>query len=102
MMINTQKLQKDSLIVQGQGNIVSDMDGEKVMLSIEKGKYYNLGELGGSIWDLIKEPITFDQLVTGLLTQYDVEKEVCVVQVTDFIMQLNDEGLIKILENRNS
>ncbi|TKH00654.1 lasso peptide biosynthesis PqqD family chaperone [Peribacillus simplex] len=101
-MISTQKLLVDSLIVQEQGNIVSDMDGEKVMLSIEKGKYYNLGELGGSIWDLMNEPITFDQLVNELLTQYDVDKEVCVVQVTDFLTQLNDEGLMKIVENRNS
>ena len=23
------------------------MDGEKVMLSIQNGKYYNLGEIGG-------------------------------------------------------
>ncbi|MDP1417462.1 lasso peptide biosynthesis PqqD family chaperone [Peribacillus simplex] len=102
MMISTQKLLEDSLIVQGQGNIVSDMDGEKVMLNIEKGKYYNLGELGGSIWDLMKEPITFDQLVTELLTQYDVDNEVCVDQVTDFLTQLNDEGLMKIVDNRNS
>lgn len=101
-MLNTQKLLEDSLIVQGLGNIVSDMDGEKVMLNIEKGKYYNLGGLGGSIWDLMKEPITFDQLVTELLTQYDVEKEMCVVQVTDFLTQLNDEGLLKIVDNRNS
>ncbi|MGM0889327.1 MAG: lasso peptide biosynthesis PqqD family chaperone [Bacillota bacterium] len=102
MMINPQNLLEDSLIVQGQGNIVSDMDGEKVMLNIEKGKYYNLGELGGSIWDLMKEPITFDQLVNELLTQYDVDNEVCVVQVTDFLTQLNDEGLMKIVDNRNS
>ena len=33
------------------GNIVSDMGGEKVMLSIENGKYYNLGEMGGEIWE---------------------------------------------------
>ena len=28
------------------------MDGEKVMLSINNGKYYNLGEIGGDIWEL--------------------------------------------------
>ena len=31
--------------VQKEGNVVSDMDGEKVMLSIHNGKYYNLGEV---------------------------------------------------------
>ena len=37
------------------------MDGEKVMLSIEKGKYYNLGLLGGVIWELIESPITGEE-----------------------------------------
>ena len=62
-MINAQKVTLHSTIVQTHGNIVSDMDGEKVMLSIEKGKYYNLGLLGGVIWELIESPITGDELV---------------------------------------
>ena len=30
------------------------MGGEKVMLSVKNGKYYNLGEIGGEIWELIR------------------------------------------------
>ena len=30
------------MIVQSKGNIVSDMGGEKVMLSVNNGKYYQL------------------------------------------------------------
>ena len=41
--------------MQVKGNIVSDMGGEKVMLSVNKGKYYNLGEIGGDIWELIRK-----------------------------------------------
>ncbi|MEH7308974.1 PqqD family protein, partial [Neobacillus drentensis] len=36
-MISTQKISLNSKVVQTEGNIVSDMDGEKVMLSIESG-----------------------------------------------------------------
>ena len=49
-MLKDKKISLNSRIVQSKGNMVSDMDGEKVMLNIEKGKYYNLGELGGTIW----------------------------------------------------
>lgn len=42
------KINLDHYIVQSEGNIVSDMDGEKVMLSIKNGKYYNLGKIGGT------------------------------------------------------
>ena len=43
------QLTVDAVIVQSEGFLVSDMDGEKVMLSIDNGKYYNLGEIGGRI-----------------------------------------------------
>lgn len=84
----------NSVIVQIPGNIVSDMDGEKVMLNIENGKYYNLGNLGGVIWEMLKEPISIDSLVLTLLSEYEVERELCEQQVYVFVENLYLEGLI--------
>ena len=95
-MINAQNLTLYSTFVQTPGNIVSDMDGEKVMLSIEKGKYYNLGVLGGVIWELIESPITGDELVKHLLEQYDVEQKECEEEVLSFLNHLKDEELIMV------
>lgn len=85
----------ERLIVRTSQNIVSDMDGEKVMLDIESGKYYNLGKVGGAIWDLLEQPITVAQLVDQLMSQYDVERDVCEQQVLAFLKQLSAEGLIQ-------
>lgn len=93
-MINPQSLTLDATVVQTPGNIVSDMDGEKVMLSIEKGKYYNLGLSGGIIWELIKNPITGYELVKQLLVQYEVEQKECEEEVLFFLNHLKDEELI--------
>nr|WP_035177912.1 lasso peptide biosynthesis PqqD family chaperone [Alkalihalobacterium bogoriense] len=82
-------------VVQGQGNIVTDMDGEKVMLSVAKGKYFNLGLMGGEIWELITTPTSITDIVSRLLIDYDVEKEVCEQQVLSFLNQLQSEGLIE-------
>ncbi|MEX6700345.1 lasso peptide biosynthesis PqqD family chaperone [Peribacillus frigoritolerans] len=101
-MLKTQQITLEKAIVQREGNIVSDMDGEKVMLSVQKGKYYNLGKLGGEIWDLMKEPVTIQELVTTLQSQYDVEQTECKEQVTDFINQLLEQGLVKIEDRINS
>jgi hypothetical protein len=100
--LKTQQITLEKAIVQREGNIVSDMDGEKVMLSVQKGKYYNLGKLGGEIWDLMKEPVTIQELVTTLQSQYDVEQTECEKQVTDFINQLLEQGLVKIEDRINS
>lgn len=82
-------------IVRAKQNIVSDMDGEKVMLDIASGKYYNLGAVGGAIWDLLEQPMTVKQLVDELVKQYDVEQAVCEEQVLAFLEQLSAEGLIQ-------
>jgi hypothetical protein len=88
--------QLDTKYSQSPGNIVSDMDGEKVMLSVANGKYYNLGELGGEIWDLMKEPITIQELVTKLQSLYNVNQTDCQSHVTDFLNQLLEQGLVSI------
>jgi hypothetical protein len=90
------------VIVQGQGNIVSDMGGEKVMLSVHNGKYYNLGELGGRIWDLINEPIKVSQLVNALMVEYDVDQSECEQAVVSFLTHLTEEGLIQLEKEVNS
>ncbi|MFD0771244.1 lasso peptide biosynthesis PqqD family chaperone [Bacillus sp. CGMCC 1.60114] len=95
-MIDAQKISLKCQVVQSKGNIVSDMDGEKVMLNVQKGKYYNLGEMGGEIWDLIEEPITVDQLVNKLTSNYDVERIECEEQVLSFLELLFKEHLIHI------
>lgn len=92
----------DCQIVQSKGNIVSDMDGEKVMLNVQKGKYYNLGELGGVIWDRIEEPVMVSRLVTILLSKYDVERIDCEEQVLSFLECLLQENLIHIENQSNT
>ncbi|WP_078553430.1 lasso peptide biosynthesis PqqD family chaperone [Bacillus alkalicellulosilyticus] len=87
----------DAAVVQGQGNIVSDMDGEKVMLSIHNGKYYNLGELGGEIWELIGKETLVSEVIASLLNSYEVDKETCEEQVISFLQMLHQEGLIQIV-----
>jgi hypothetical protein len=95
-MVKTEHISTGHIVTQGEGNIVSDMDGEKVMLSIQNGKYYNLGEMGGVIWDLIINPTTINQLINSLLARYEVEQRECEEQVMTFLKMLNDEGLIKV------
>lgn len=50
----------------------------------------------------MKEPVTIQELVTTLQSQYDVEQTECKEQVTDFINQLLEQGLVKIEDRINS
>lgn len=88
----------NTIIVQGKGNFVSDMDGEKVMLSIHNGKYYNLGEMGGQIWEVINVPVSVHHLINALTAEYDVDPTECENQVISFLELLYEEDLIQVGE----
>ncbi|WP_168122763.1 lasso peptide biosynthesis PqqD family chaperone [Paenibacillus sp. HB172176] len=81
-------------VTQSKDIIVSDMGDEKVILSIENGKYYNLGAMGGRIWELANEPIMVGQIINTLLDEYDIDRATCESQVFNFFAQLSEERLI--------
>ncbi|WP_029192449.1 lasso peptide biosynthesis PqqD family chaperone [Paenibacillus harenae] len=89
-------LTANELVVQSDGFLVSEMNGEKVMLSIENGKYYNLGQIGGRVWELIASPSSIQDIVNQLLTEYEIEPGACEQQVRAFLQQLKSEGLIQV------
>jgi hypothetical protein len=84
--------------VQAEGNLVSKMGEDTVMLNISNGKYYNLGVIGGEIWRMAKSPISGSQLIHALLPHYDVEQSEGEEHVQAFLGQLHKEGLICYLE----
>lgn len=94
--MNTNIITAEDLIVQAEGFLVSDMDGEKVMLNVESGKYYNLGRIGGRIWELVESPISFTGMVEQLVAEYEIEPDTCRQQVETFVKQLATEGLIRV------
>lgn len=95
-MLDTGSILLSSKVVQVEGNIVSNMGGEKVMMNIQQGKYYNLGEMGGVIWELIRTPIIIQELVTKLQLEFEVTQSECEKQVLSFLQNLKDEGLVKV------
>jgi hypothetical protein len=97
-MIKTESILLNTRVVQLEGNIVSDMGGEKVMMNIQKGKYYNLGTTGGTIWELIKTPREVSGLIKELISTFEVDEMECKEQVISFLEMLNKEGLVKIID----
>ena len=76
------------------GLMTADMDGSAVMMDIMTGKYYNLGAVGGRIWELLEEPMTLGDLVQKLTGEYDVTAEKCLADITPFLEKLLERGLL--------
>ena len=93
MMKKTELAQQK--VVQSENGIVGDMNGEKVMLGLHTGKYYNLGKVGGRIWELLSEPIAVSRLIDELVQEYEIDRPACEREVAEFLQQLHREALIE-------
>lgn len=76
------------------GLMTADMNGSAVMMDIVTGKYYNLGEVGGRIWELLEEPTSLASLIETLTTEFDVTAEQCRLDTVPFLEKLVRQGLL--------
>ncbi|GBF33822.1 hypothetical protein DCCM_2933 [Desulfocucumis palustris] len=86
-----------TIVAQATGLVAADMDGEKVMLNIEKGKYFGLNRVGSRIWELLEKPLTVQEMVAVLLKEYDVEEKNCRQDVLTYLSKLYARGLVAIV-----
>lgn len=74
--------------------MTADMNGSTVMMDIYSGKYYNLGQTGGRIWELLESPIAVGELVDALTREYSVSREQCLAETVPFLETLLERGLV--------
>lgn len=90
-------IQMNSRLVRDNEIIFSEMDGETVMMSIERGEYYGINPIGSRIWGLLETPQTVSALCDTLSPDYDVLPEQCQHDVLLFLNQLVEKGVVKIV-----
>lgn len=74
----------------------TDLDGEKVMMNLDKGEYFMMNEVGSRIWEIISEPINVRRIIDTLRSEYEVDEETCKDTVLEFLGRLNNADLISI------
>ena len=83
-----------TILSRREGLMTADMNGSAVMMDVMTGKYYNLGQVGGRIWELLEEPMTLAALVQKLTDEYDVSAEQCRNDILPFLNTLLERGLL--------
>jgi len=85
------------MTVRKQGDWLAAKVGEElVMMSAEKGNYIGLSEVGARIWELIETPRTVADVCRELTAEFEVTREVCRVEVEDFLGELEKHGAIAL------
>ena len=76
--------------------IVTELDGEAVLLHLDTKMYFSLNAMGVTIWKLLDEGLTLGQIGERLFQEYDVTPEKAQQCVLDLVDQLNDEKLVGV------
>ena len=84
----------DSIVSYREDLDTTDIDGDKVMMDLEKGQYFALNSVASRIWEEIQSPVKLSSVVDILLQEYEVDRETCEKSVIEFVEGLNNAGLL--------
>jgi len=90
----------NTLIARDDSRFISNtVDGELILMNIKTGDYIALRTSGRAIWEILASPITVTKLIANILDEYEVSEAEATADTMDFLKQLLDQGMIKILTN---
>ena len=96
-IFNLQNKELDNLILcRGKDKISTELEGETVILNLTSGNYSGLDEVGSSIWKLLEQPRSFQDICRDILAEFEVEEDVCRKDLLSFIKDLADNKLITV------
>ncbi|HWR39186.1 MAG TPA: lasso peptide biosynthesis PqqD family chaperone [Patescibacteria group bacterium] len=96
-MVKDEPIHVDAAVMQKPGLIAADMDGEKVMMDIESGKYFGLDPIGSCIWNMMETKCSLRDMVAQLQQEFDVDEQTCTKDVINFLTALYGRGLIELV-----
>ena len=90
------ELNLDNVVTKNMEIDDNDLDGEKVMMNLDKGQYFIMNEVGSRIWEIIETPLSVKEVISKLREEYEVDEETCTETVLEFLESLNKDELIEV------
>jgi hypothetical protein len=90
------ELTPDTMLQRKSGMLFNEIDGEVVMLSIEKSEYYGMDKVGSRIWKLLENRMLFKELIAKLMDEYDVTEVQCIQETIEFVKKMKEKNLINL------
>ena len=77
---------------------VTDLNGEKIMMNLERGEYLALNDVGSRIWEIIDGAVnvSVNDIINTLINEYNIDFKTCEASVMEFLGSLNNAELIHI------
>jgi len=90
------QLSHSTLLTRSDDILSADLDGETVLLKIERGAYFGLDDIGGEVWRLLETPLAAGELYGALSGRYDADMATIENDLAPVLVEMLDEGLIRV------
>jgi hypothetical protein len=78
--------------------LASEIDGEVVLMNLERGHYYSLDNIGSDIWNTIEQPTNVNALCDTLAKKYSGNPATITADVLVLLNQMLEQQLITVLQ----
>jgi hypothetical protein len=80
----------------GEDVVFRELEGEIVILNLEKGEYFGVDDVGTRVWTLFAEGRSLRQVADIMVSEYDVPRETVAADLLRLTGELISHGLIHI------
>lgn len=95
-MASGQAINLQSIVQQSEKVLGTDLEDEILILHVGSGKYLNMDDVGADIWRMIKRPQRVEAIIDHLISEYDVDRDVCETEVLSYLNDLAADDLLTI------
>jgi hypothetical protein len=85
-----------TLISRSPNVLTAEVDGEVLMLSIERGRYFCLNDVGSDIWRQLDAPCSFAELIDRLTADYDATRATIAEDVQALLSRMVAEDIVRL------
>jgi hypothetical protein len=85
----------DTIISRSTKPLVTEIEGEVVMMDVDSGQYFNLDSIGSDIWRRIVEPVAALELCKAMERDYDADMATIQRDVLILLEKMAERGLIQ-------
>lgn len=90
------RLDRSSRICRRPTVLATEVEGEVVIMDIEKGLYFGLDAIGTYIWKRLETPMSVSELAPVLRKRYAADMETIERDVLVLMSKLVEQGLVEV------
>ena len=94
--MQSQVIDRTKLFRRAPNMLQSEIDGDIIALSVDKGMCYGLNSVGSQIWRALNDWNSIESICAALAQEFEVDRATCEEEVVRLLGELHAEGLLEI------